>query len=65
MPEENGLEFMRAFRKTSQLPAIALTAYVREEEIATALEAGFQAHVAKPINTQALIGEIRRLLSMN
>ena len=65
MPNENGLEFMRRYRAEqpdSKIPAIALTAYVRPQEIADALEAGFQSHIGKPITPQSLAAEIARTL---
>lgn len=43
-------------------PAIALTAYVREEDLRNAAEAGFDAHLAKPIVLDDLLREISRLL---
>ncbi len=66
MPEENGLEFMRRLRgKTApeKIPAIALTAYVREEEKEAAIEAGFQAHVGKPVTASELVAAIASVLN--
>ena len=42
-------------------PPIALTAYAREEDRARALAAGFQAHVAKPVDPAELITRIAKL----
>ena len=69
MAEENGIEFMQKFRrseskKTQQTPAIALTAYVREEEKEAILNAGFQAHVGKPVSADLLISEIQKILCL-
>ena len=54
MPQEDGYSLMRYVRSLSaeaggQIPAIALTAYASEVERHRAIEAGFQTHVAKPI----------------
>jgi two-component system, chemotaxis family, CheB/CheR fusion protein len=54
MPEENGYSLIQQVRSLSaeaggQIPAIALTAYAGEAEQERAIEAGFQAHVVKPI----------------
>ncbi|WGV24336.1 hypothetical protein [Halotia branconii] len=38
-----------------QIPAAALTAYARDEDRAEALAAGFQMHVAKPIQPEQLL----------
>lgn len=67
MPQENGMEFIAKLRKSeiSQLatiPAIALTAYVRQEEQEAAIKAGFQSHVSKPISPPLLFKEIYRLV---
>jgi PAS domain S-box-containing protein len=63
MPEENGIDFIKSLRATGAshqrgIPAIALTAYVREQEMQTALAAGFQTHVAKPVSAPVLIKAI-------
>lgn len=66
MPDENGLEFMRRLRGTlsaDKVPAIALTAYVREEEKDAAYEAGFQAHVGKPVTAAELATAIATVLN--
>ena len=60
MPEESGLEFIADLRELGRddirgIPAIALTAYVRPEEIEGIIRAGFQTHVAKPVTRATLI----------
>lgn len=66
MAEEDGLTFMRKLRESSQgesfIPAIALTAYVRPNEVEEALQAGFQAHVGKPVSSTKLIYILREVL---
>lgn len=59
MPGEDGFEFIRKVRNLApeeggNVPAVALTAYVREEDRLKALNSGFQRHVAKPIDPTAL-----------
>ncbi|HEX3850388.1 MAG TPA: response regulator, partial [Polyangiaceae bacterium] len=53
LPGEDGYALIRAVRElghtSATLPAIALTAYARREDQRLALQAGFQAHVAKPV----------------
>jgi two-component system CheB/CheR fusion protein len=44
-----------------QIPAIALTAYVRNEEQSSALAAGFQRHIAKPVEPAQLASIIAEL----
>jgi signal transduction histidine kinase len=57
MPVTDGYEMMRRMRQGSCrfVPAIALTACVTPDDIATALSAGYQRHLAKPVNAAALI----------
>jgi PAS domain S-box-containing protein len=59
MPHTDGFEFIRQLRMMgepySRTPAIALTAYARDEDRQRALAAGFQAHVGKPFDVSTLI----------
>jgi signal transduction histidine kinase/DNA-binding response OmpR family regulator len=60
MPGESGLELIRKIRelppqKGGFVPAIALTAYVREDDRLRALSAGFQHHLPKPVEFAQLV----------
>ncbi|MBD1853055.1 MHYT domain-containing protein [Leptolyngbya sp. FACHB-711] len=60
MPEENGYALIRQVRGLAasaggQTPAIALTAYAGHEDYQQALQAGFQRHLAKPIDPADLV----------
>jgi PAS domain S-box-containing protein len=60
MPGEDGYSLIRQLRtqersRGDRLPAIALTAYGRAEDRALALESGFDAHLRKPVDTEALL----------
>jgi CheY-like chemotaxis protein len=57
MPVTDGYEMMRRLRKESCrfIPAIALTACVTPDDIATALSAGYQRYLPKPLSATALI----------
>ena len=48
--------------KAAAIPAIALTAYGRAEDRIRALAAGFQTHVAKPVEPDELAAVILSLL---
>jgi CheY-like chemotaxis protein len=68
MPVEDGytlLERLRAhpFRTGPAVPAIAVTGYAQEADRDRALAAGFQAHIAKPINVERVVGIIAQLTS--
>ena len=65
MPEMDGYQLMRTVRSLEQgqnLPAIALTAYAGEINQQQAIAAGFQHHVAKPINPDTVIALIVELV---
>lgn len=66
MPEEDGVSFIRRYRDLEKrtglfTPAIALTAYVRPDERDQMLNAGFQAHVSKPVSQMRLLKQIAEL----
>jgi CheY-like chemotaxis protein len=63
MPEEDGYSLMRRIRNLPSeaggtIPAIALTAYAREEDRRKALETGFQKHLAKPVKPEDLVAVV-------
>ena len=67
MPQEDGYVLIRKIREREHragshpLPAIAVTAYARPEDRDQALAAGFQVHVAKPVEPVDLLETIARL----
>ena len=64
MPEMDGYALIRAIRASDRgqnLPAIAITAYAGELNQRSAIAAGFQRHLAKPIDSDQLIQTIREL----
>jgi PAS domain S-box-containing protein len=69
MPEENGYSLMIKIRQQapevgSNIPAIALTAYAREEDREQAFAAGFQKHLSKPVVAEDLIAAILDLVPL-
>jgi CheY-like chemotaxis protein len=66
MPEVDGFELMRRIRRraaTADVPAIALTAFTRQDDRAKALQAGFTDYLAKPVEPAALAAAIRRAVA--
>ena len=60
MPNEDGYQFLARVRALDLdhlrlLPAVAITAYAREEDRLQAFASGFQAYLAKPIELSELI----------
>lgn len=65
MPDVDGYEFLRmvhAMPKYAQLPAIAITSMRRDSDIARAREAGYVAHLGKPVSVERLNAIVRDLL---
>jgi CheY-like chemotaxis protein len=61
MPEMDGYALMRDIRsRGTQVPAIALTAYVSADDIERTMQAGFHEHVARPIDAAKLIETVHR-----
>lgn len=63
MPKEDGYALIKQLRKlklklAKEIPAVALTAYATDDDRARTLSAGFQIHVAKPIEPEALVRSI-------
>jgi PAS domain S-box-containing protein len=54
LPDGDGSDVIRYLKKRSDLRAIALTGFGQEEDVASALEAGFDTHITKPIKLQVL-----------
>ena len=64
MPEVDGFELMRRIRQraaTADIPAIALTAFTRQDDRDKALQAGFTDYLAKPVEPAVLAEAIRRV----
>lgn len=66
MPGEDGYSLIKKLRAMetepiSNIPAIALTAMARPEDSETALSAGFQLHLPKPVDIDELAEAIARL----
>jgi CheY-like chemotaxis protein len=66
MPTLDGFAFIERVRRhpnprVRDVPAAALTAYARSEDRVKALRAGFQIHLAKPIDPAELVTTIAAL----
>jgi PAS domain S-box-containing protein len=66
MPGMDGFELIQKLRahpdpKVNQVPAAALTAFSRSEDRAHAMQSGFDLHLAKPIDPEALMAAVAQL----
>ena len=68
MPDTDGFALIRSIRKLESmkfrnLPAIAVTAYANPEDRVKALVAGYQNHIPKPVDSNALAAAIAQLVA--
>lgn len=66
LPGMDGVEALRRLRAdplTAGIPVAALTAFAMKEDRQRFLEAGFDAHLEKPISVRELPGQVTRLLA--
>lgn len=66
MPDQDGFDLIRQLRamppERGRVPAVALSAYGRAEDRRAALQAGFQAHVTKPVLPDDLVRDLEAIL---
>ncbi len=67
MPQDDGYTLIRKVRARESkqgkpIPAVALTAYAREEDCRKAMEAGFQRHISKPVEPNNLVAVVAHLV---
>lgn len=67
MPIQDGYMLLQQIRQLTpeqggNIPAIALTAYARDDDAKRALSAGFQKHITKPVEPDRLVGAIVELV---
>lgn len=61
LPDGTGIELVEKVRTRSQIPALALSGFGMEEDVSRCKEAGFDAHLTKPVNFQKLDALILQL----
>jgi PAS domain S-box-containing protein len=66
MPQADGFDLLRSLRKRDEAtgrytPTIAVTGYAAGQDRREALHAGFDDHLAKPVEIDALVAKIRAL----
>ena len=66
MPSSDGYALLRAVRALSpelggKTPAIALTAYASAEDVQRSVDAGFEMHLAKPVDPMDLVARVARV----
>jgi len=64
MPLEDGYSLMRKLRSSQagkRMLAIAVTGYASRNDVAAAMDAGFDLHVPKPVDFDTFVPLVRRL----
>ena len=66
MAQEDGYSLVRRLRRLASVdggstPAIAVSAYAREDDRIRSLAAGFQRHIAKPLDPEELVAAVSHL----
>lgn len=69
MPDEDGYQLIRRIRSRppeegGKVPALALTAFARTDDRRRAIGAGFQMHLAKPVEPSELVTVVASLLKV-
>jgi PAS domain S-box-containing protein len=62
LPDGTGMDFIGKIRRERKTPAIALTGFGMQQDVDRARQAGFDAHLTKPVNMQKLEATIWQLL---
>ena len=62
MPEMDGFEFIRAYRKESDKPIILLTAKLEESDKVIGLELGADDYITKPFSMREMVARIHTVL---
>ncbi len=70
MPDRDGYDLMQLVRSLppengGETPAVALTAFARSEDRTRAMQAGFDVHVAKPVESNELCAVVARLRNVS
>jgi CheY-like chemotaxis protein/anti-sigma regulatory factor (Ser/Thr protein kinase) len=70
MPGTDGYQFLRLVRELldepgRSMPAIALTAFARDEDRERSLKAGFAMHISKPMDPTEVVGAVGKVLALS
>lgn len=65
MPIMDGYEAAKEIRKFSEVPIIAMSAHVLEEEQQRCLDAGMNGFIPKPFRIEDILGELNKLFTLN
>lgn len=61
LPDRSGFELIKEVRRSMRVPAIALSGYGSETDKRKSLDAGFNAHLTKPVEFEKLLDTVARV----
>ena len=64
LPDGSGLDLMREMQRIRTVPGIALSGYGMQEDLRRTREAGFLAHLVKPVDLEALLTELEKICAL-
>jgi signal transduction histidine kinase/CheY-like chemotaxis protein len=63
MPDVDGIELLKRIRHSGNpIPAVALTAFARPEDVHRVIDSGYAAHLSKPVEPPALLAAIAEVV---
>jgi DNA-binding response OmpR family regulator len=62
MPDGSGLDFLREFRQTSNVPVLLLTGYGKDQDVVKGFENGCDDYLPKPYTFEVLLARLKHLL---
>jgi signal transduction histidine kinase/CheY-like chemotaxis protein len=65
LPDGNGMELLRHLRSKFAIPGIAISGFGMDADIGKSLEAGFSAHLVKPVKLEKLEAAIEHAMSVS
>ena len=65
LPDGSGMDLMQEIQRIRPVPAIALSGYGMEEDVRRTKQAGFSAHLVKPVNVDQLRQTIDQVIPLN
>jgi PAS domain S-box-containing protein len=63
LPDGSGHDLFKKLKKRSAIKGIALTGYGMDEDVQRSQEAGFDAHLTKPVRIESLEGALARVMA--
>jgi len=63
LPDQTGFDLMREIKAKYGVPGIALSGYGMDEDVRLAREAGFTAHLVKPVSLEQLRGHLDNIVA--